>query len=90
MHKVEIFQERKIEGRSKKLGHFEKSNGFLPFPNHVRKIMTVLLEMSSLPRPISYRIIFQLLLIRFNEQGRAKSPAAKITSQDWGPVKSFP
>ena len=69
--------------RSKKLGHFEKSNGFLPFPIHVQEIMTVLLEMSSLLRPISYRIIFQLSIIRFYEQSwfKTKSPAAKITSR---------
>ena len=49
--------------------------------------MTVLLEMSSLPRPISYRIIFQLSIIRFYEHERvnSKSPAAKITS----PAKNF-
>ena len=60
---------------SKKLGHWKKSNKFLqssgPFPNYVQKIKSVLPKMSSLPRPISYRLIFQQSIISFNEQTHA-------------------
>ena len=60
---------------SKKLGHLKKSNKFLQlsasFPKYVQEMKSVLPKMSSLPRPISYRVIFQQTIIFFNEQTRA-------------------